>query len=697
VTWRRLRHLRHLRHPRALARRLLLGARTRAARAAERARDKVVSTFAVESPGGLARLLPDPRGLDGSAEVAAALRSFAPRWLEHRFDLLGSGWVCVATDGPGLERLPRPALEEARRRWALVGPDHAPLDWQLDFKSGHRWDERTWFRDVRYGHLPGVDVKVPWELGRLQHLPRLALAHALARAGHEVGAPPERLAREVVDVAIDFVARNPPRFGVGWACTMDVAIRAANVAVAVDLLRAGGGEVPGPALAVLATALLEHGRHVAAHLEWDPVTRANHYLADLAGLAIVAAYLPSSSETDGWLAFAQDELQDEVELQFSADGSNFEASTCYHRLSAEMVAWSASILLALPDERWARVRAATPATPPGPPPRPRAVLDDRLRPGVVARLAGMARFARLATRPDGRVAQVGDNDGGRFVTLEPLLEAGPDPREELLDLRPLASTLEGLLGLPAGGPGALEGELLRRLAGPRALPPPERAQGPAYSLHFGLFVLRASRLWVAVRCGPVGQRGNGGHDHHDALSLEVAVDGVSLVVDPGTGVYTPDPALRDRLRASRAHATLAVDGLEQNGPRGLFALEPRADPRALVVEADRFVGEHVGYGAPHRREVVLEAGVLRVSDSCAAGAVRRVRLPLAPGVEAVVGAGGVDLAVVGVVRARVEGAPGAWRVERARYSPTYGRLEDALVLELETQADVVAWRLEARP
>ena len=42
---------------------------------------------------------------------------------------------------------------------------------------------------------------------------------------------------------------------------------------------------------------------------------------------------------------------------------------------------------------------------------------------------------------------------------------------------------------------------------------------------FGLFVARSTRLYAAIRCGPVGQLGHGGHDHNDQLSLELSVDG----------------------------------------------------------------------------------------------------------------------------------------------------------------------------
>ena len=53
---------------------------------------------------------------------------------------------------------------------------YEPIDWQVDFKSGYRWSEKTYYKFIKYGHKLGVDIKVPWELSRMQYLIQLALA-----------------------------------------------------------------------------------------------------------------------------------------------------------------------------------------------------------------------------------------------------------------------------------------------------------------------------------------------------------------------------------------------------------------------------------------------------------------------------------------------------------------------------------------
>ncbi len=143
-----------------------------------------------------------PRRRLAEAVAAPVDPALIGRWCAHRFDLLGSGPDAVVHGatyagfgghrhgpGPSLPRDWRGAIilglwPGGRRRAAAIlalidDPAYVPLDWQVDFKSGYRWSVRILGSSIPYGHRPGVDVKLPWELARLQHLPPMALAFAL--------------------------------------------------------------------------------------------------------------------------------------------------------------------------------------------------------------------------------------------------------------------------------------------------------------------------------------------------------------------------------------------------------------------------------------------------------------------------------------------------------------------------------------
>lgn len=650
------------------------------------------------------------------APHAAAVAERTARFLEHRFDLLGSGWVrvehgmrCAGVEGhsydpgPAVDADPAGAwlrgrvnaanLPEARRVWGLVGPGYRPIDWQLDVKSGYRWREGDWYGIVRFGDRPGADVKVPWELARMQHLPQLAWAYGLARGGAPGLAPAEAYARAFRDQVLDFIATNPPDFGVNWTTAMDVGIRVANWLVAHDLFRAYGAAFDGPFEAELARSARAHGRHLVANLEWHGGSRGNHYLANVAGLLFAAAYLPRDRETDAWLAFAVQELVAEAEHQFTEDGANFEASTPYHRLSAEMVLYGTALVLALPPERRAalaeydfRALRTKPRLRPGPVPLhplPGGG-ESPFPPGYVRRLERMADFSLDVTLPRGGIHQVGDNDSGRFLKLwpddRPLSVDGARRayatlaevyrglpgdavhlQEEVLDHRHLVAGIDGLFArdrFAAFAPGHPERDVVRALAGGARLGGDGRGAAPPASAgrtvgteadrdrilagleagggapsawemavplpaevglyaypEFGLYIFRATDLYLAVRCGGRGRAANGAHAHADQLAVELAAGDAHPLRDPGTYLYTPLPARRNAYRAAAAHCVPRVGGAEPAAlDRGLFFLGDLMAGDCLYFGPRGFIGAHRAHGTTVHRVVELVPGGVRVRD-----------------------------------------------------------------------------------
>jgi hypothetical protein len=402
--------------------------------------------------------------------------------LAHCFDLLGSGPVvvkhgmqCAGVGGvlypPSvISTVKRPGFgvningsnrSTARYVGSLVDDAYSPIDWQLDFKSGYRWREDAWHGDIRFGHLRGVDVKVPWELARMQHLPALAMAAHFSRCGLPGFRQSEIYAGEFRNQVLDFIASNPPGFGVNWACPMDIAIRVANWLVARDMFVASGVVFDDDFESIFMASVTAHASHIASNLEWAPQIRGNHYLADIAGLLLAAVYLPSSAEVDAWLAFSVQELIEETHYQFHEDGSNFEASVCYHRLSSEIVLWAAAFLATLNPTQKDVLKSgkhhpwsATPKLKNSPIvfyPLPGGQGESPLPDSFWSRLRGMAQFSEAMTRPDGTVVQFGDNDSGRFMTVGSgeQLRAANDPASPRwsLDHGALTAGIHAVLGL----------------------------------------------------------------------------------------------------------------------------------------------------------------------------------------------------------------------------------------------------------
>jgi uncharacterized heparinase superfamily protein len=152
---------------------------------------------------------------------------------------------------------------------------------------------------------------------------------------------------------------------------------------------------------------------------------------------------------------------------------------------------------------------------------------------------------------------------------------------------------------------------------------------------------------VFIDCGPVGFAGRGGHGHNDCLAIDVVLDGAALISDCGSYVYTASREWRDRFRATAAHNTPRVEGVEQNrffGPDELFLLHDDATPDPRLwrqgESMDYFEGSHAGYaghGLRPVRRIILdrENHRLAVEDRFEGGGQHHLAVPyhLAPEVD----------------------------------------------------------------
>jgi len=551
---------------------------------------------------------------------ARAIVARADEGCGHLFDLLGSGPCHLGNE----------------------------IDWHRDFKSGYRWPPAAHHLRIRWDDVPpGVDIKVPWELSRCQHFATFGLADWVSGDG--------KYYREFKNQIRQWVAANPCGFGVNWMCAMDVAIRAVNWLEAVMLFRhrIEADDDPG-FCATLVESLWLHGRHLGRNLEWQgPRTAAlnNHFLADLAGMLALGVLFAGSPAGRRQRAFARRWLESEIRRQVFGDGTNFETSTSYHRLTCEMFLWADGLA-----RRFGEPFSA----------------------GYRDRLAAMVAFVEAYTSPSGVAAQFGDNDSGR------LLAAGIDDGRNHLYLADRACGFGGRANrlLLRGSATSHDPPVVEPTAGQQGRRPSAVGNFP----QGGYWFARCGSAWLGIRAGVVSH--GGAHAHCDQLSFVLAVGGDDFIVDPGTGVYSPDPAKRNCYRATAAHNACQINRWEANtfrdGKPGLFRMgdDTRTEVMEWCCDADlvKFRGRHHGFerhrpGLVYERSLALRADCLEITDrfaQLAEGDRLEWSFPFAPGVE-LKRADGQVVASVASGRLRIAAMPGMeMEIAEARHSPAYG-------------------------
>lgn len=504
------------------------------------------------------------------------------------------------------------AEDALAHRVNLLGSGPTPLgdriDWHTDFKTGMGWSPR-YFADIDYNNPDRPsDVKVPWELSRLQWLMPAGQAWLIT---HD-----ERYAEAVKSVLEQWIDANPCGGSVNWSCTMEAALRVFTWTWFFHVFKdAASWNDPVFRFRFL-RALYLHVEFTDRHIERSDVN-GNHYTADAAALVVGGLFFgegegPKRWQQEGWRI-----LIEEMPRQVFPDGVDFEASVPYHRLVAELFLWPA-------------MHRSAHGLP----------VEDAYR----ERLLAMGRFAKAYTKPNGQVPLLGDADDARALPLG--MQSINDHRY-----------LPALIGTYLGGEHGLAGETqamgeLFWVHGPDALKKWRSTNaGVPRSERFsngGVYVLRSPVDHIFIDCGPLGLSGRGGHGHNDCLSFEAVLDGVPLVSDCGAYLYTASYDERNLFRSTGFHNTPRVDAEEINRfirPDYLWNLHNDAIPRPYRWYDDEssagFAGAHSGYERladpvmPSRAWHLDKAHhALFVMDRLHGKGVHQIEIPLhlAPGV-----------------------------------------------------------------
>jgi uncharacterized heparinase superfamily protein len=542
----------------------------------------------------------------------------------------------------------------------------AMVDWHLDPVHGRRAPRVTWsavpFLDPSCG-----DHKIIWELNRHQHW--LTLGRAFWLTGDAKYR--DRSVRELRD----WLDANPPRVGINWASMLELAFRSLSWVWALGLFVDGApaadvkgrGQEP-PWTVDLLLALDLHLAHIERHLShyFSPNT---HLLGEALGLYVCGLAVPELAANSRRADTGRRILLAEIGRQIGADGGHLERSTHYHRYTLDFY------LLALIVARINR--------------DPAAAEFER----AVSRIASAAR---LLADDRGRLPHIGDDDGGM---LTPLTRRRPD---DVRDSLAIAATLLGRPELRIGRPPEEVHWLVAHAsahqpARPAATTAARRVRLPSGALDdTGYYVSRtASSDHLVIDGGPHGYQ-NAGHAHADALSLTFSFRGRPLLIDPGTGSYTSDPDLRERLRSTALHNTVTIDGRPSSVSNGPFHWSRMANCRVDCWQTadafDFFDGMHDGYHPlAHRRCVLsLHGDLLIVADIIEGSGLHTITAHwhvapgwsvVAQGSRATLRCGGQHVSLT-VADGDIEVFTADRNTGLGWQSPAYGRVEPATTLRV---------------
>ncbi|MDC1068105.1 alginate lyase family protein [Candidatus Kapabacteria bacterium] len=459
--------------------------------------------------------------------------------LNHNFKLLNAefneicyGMDCRGKDGKkynsdiidinhAIKKLPANSSNDVKTIRSLISSNYKPIDWQIDFISGYRWSESTWFKDIKYGYDLGVDVKIPWELGRMQDLPNLAFAYMISNNENEAG----NYLTEFQDRVLDFYSMNPPRFGVQWKTAMDVGIRAVNILYTFQIFSSNGATFKPEFYSILENLLFQHLTHIHHNNEYSEGQRGNHYLTNVVSIILIASNFDQNNFILSLLDSYSNKFCYELHHQFLDDGGNFEGSIPYHLLSNELVLVLNNFFKLITEDSFLT-----------------QIKNKIFVKSNKSKISKIINFTRSNIH-SGYIPKVGDHDSGRYFSIFENIHFYYNLFNQIskFDINKTDITKDNIYEMLVNTDNQIK-----------------------IFNEFGVSTLKSNFYEITSCFLKLGQMGKGGHDHNDIGSFVLSVGGRPFIVDPGTYCYTSNWELRNKFRSTKYHNTLVVDNLEQS-------------------------------------------------------------------------------------------------------------------------------------
>ena len=175
------------------------------------------------------------------------------------------------------------------------------LDWHFTDQHNSRWPECHYSKiNYRPGN-PYGDVRINWELNRLQFLPAMAVTD-------------EELAKNILK---NWMTCNPYVHGPAYLASMEVALRWLSIYWAICLFKQPLEKDLELDLAGLA---LSSGKFIESRLSTHS-SAGNHLIVEAVGLFWIGKALEGSRIGNQWIDNSRHILEEQVPLQINPDGS----------------------------------------------------------------------------------------------------------------------------------------------------------------------------------------------------------------------------------------------------------------------------------------------------------------------------------------------------------------------------------------
>ena len=438
-------------------------------------------------------------------------------------------------------------------------------NWKIDKISGYEWNSSTFSDSIKIPVDKKIDIKVPWELARLQHLTNLSINSYVNKLDDF---------SFIKNQILDFISSNPPYRGVNWFNAMEVSIRGSNLCIIADILKQNKSLNEEEFLIIL-NSINDHFNYVIENLEWTTFSTNNHYLSNLVGLLVMGYYLPRCKFNESILKFTINQFYNEIDNQFYEDGGSKEGSTGYHLFCSEMIFFGMFFLEKLKKERVFnnkvlkldickkiinKINFISQISP--------QLNKSRLN-KIKKKIENIFEFSKSLVRNNDTLLQIGDNDSGCFISLNFNNNLMEKKSFHLHSSKKLKDTFFEVVKSSIKFQLKTKKKIKKSISKIKFnekdfnykqsyffkfskqvnLKEINNYQFP----DFGLYIFEDKIFKLFITCKKKYDFLNSGHHHYDNLSIDLSIDRKNVVTDPGSFVYTSDLKKRKKFKGFQSH------------------------------------------------------------------------------------------------------------------------------------------------
>ena len=392
--------------------------------------------------------------------------------------------------------------------------------WSLDPINNKKFSNNFDYKKKQNMVFKSAEIKYSWELSRLHQIFITSVLHFQTKKFFFL--------KSFKDQINDFIDNNKVGRSVAWNNAMECSIRSINLISSLEFIELNTLEKK--LSNKIINFLNNNLKYIVENLEYSLHVNSNHYLHNIIGLIYLSHFFENKKILDQSIK----EFCNEINIQFSKNGENFENSFNYHRFNLEGIL---HVLVLLKS------------------------LNIKLNKKTLDKIKKSTHFLFAIMKQDKTIPIIGDNDNGRVLIYSDYFNYFLDDNSSDIACNLANYFYNENFNFTNSSSRKNEKKIFKFLNKNKNL---SSKNFEKIYKDSGIYILKKNKNYFLSTNSKVGTGGIGNHKHNDNFSFCLSFDDDDFFQDIGTFHYGSDLLNRYNYRSIYNHNSFQKLGEEPN-------------------------------------------------------------------------------------------------------------------------------------